>query len=241
MSGHSKWANIKHRKAAVDAKRADVFAKLAKTVTVAASQGGGDPETNYTLRTALERAKQFNLPKDRIDRAIKKGTGELKEGVKLESLILEAYGPGNAAILIIAITDNRNRTTSEIKNTLTKHGGKFAGEGNVRWMFEQMGVLRLESANVDNREDFELKAIEAGAEEIKHQNKQIVIYTSIENLQNAHKILEESGYNQVGSGLEWIAKNKIKVSDDIKTRLEKLYEALDEQEDVQEIYSNENQ
>jgi len=241
MSGHSKWSTIKHKKAATDKKRADVFSKIAKAITVAASLGGADPQVNYTLRTEIEKAKSLNMPKDKIEKAIKKGSGELQEGVRLETLLLETYGPGNSALLIEAITDNRNRTTSEIKNILSKHGGKFTGEGGVRWMFEQVGVLYLPNEQIKNRDDFELQVIEFGAQDIKLNDEQTVIYTKVENLQSTHKQLDNLGYKEIDSGLEWVAKDEIEISDENRVKLERLYEALDEQEDVQEIYSNTNQ
>ncbi|MEX2144963.1 MAG: YebC/PmpR family DNA-binding transcriptional regulator [Candidatus Spechtbacterales bacterium] len=187
MSGHSKWSTIKHKKAANDAKRSAVFNKIARAITIEARQGGGDINANYALRTLVEKAKGLNMPKDKIETATKKGTGELKDNARLEELLIEGFGPGGVALLIKAITDNRNRTVSEIKHLLDQTGAKFTGENSVRWMFKQ-----------------ELRENEEG-----------------------HK------------AMEWIPQNTIKSSDADAQKLEKLYEALDDQDDVQEVYSNE--
>lgn len=181
MSGHSHWATIKHKKGAADEKRGQVFSKLARMITVAAREGGGNPENNPKLRAAIEKAKSLNMPSENIERAIKRGTGEL-EGAKLEEVIFEAYGPGGIAIIIEGITDNKNRALNEIKQILNQNGGKLVGEGGARWLFER-------------------KAKEGG-------------------------------------GLEWVAKQEIEISNQDKEAAYKLFEALDENDAVQEIYSN---
>ena len=238
MSGHSKWANIKNKKTAMDQKRADVFGKLAKIITVAATHGGGDLGANYTLRTEVEKAKGLNMPKDKIEAAIKKGTGEDKSGTQLEELLMEAYGPGNSALLIQTITDNRNRTASEVKQILNKNNGKPVGEGGVRWMFQYVGVLKIPKDNVKNIEEFELRAIDAGAQDMKEEEGCVIIYTNINNLQAMQSILEKEGFQNVDSGLEWVAKDEIEISQGDQKKLEALFEALDENDDVQAIYSN---
>ena len=238
MSGHSKWSTIKHKKAATDKKRADIFSKMAKAITVAASLGGGDSQVNYTLRTEIEKARGLNMPKDRIEAAIGKGVGKDKGGMQLEELLIECYGPNNSAIIVKTITDNRNRTTSEIKQILTKNNGKFVGEGGVRWMFEELGVVRADEGQIDNKEEFEFLAIDAGAKDILKEENFYIIYTDIQNLQKVENTLEKYGIKNASTGLEWVAKDKINLSESEMEKLEKLFNALDENEDVQEIYSN---
>jgi YebC/PmpR family DNA-binding regulatory protein len=237
MSGHSKWSTIKHKKAAADQKRADVFSKLARAVTIAARQGGGDLETNYMLRTAVEKAKAANMPKGNIERAIKKGTGELV-GEQLEELLMEAYGPGGVALLIEAVSDNRNRTTSEIKHILIKTHGKPASEGSVRWMFDHKFAARVRRAAISDIEAFELSAIDAGADDIYWVDEGAVVYIHPDRRQELMAGLARSGYGDIESSLEWVAKEAVALSNDDGTRLEKLFEALNENDDVQEIYSN---
>lgn len=239
MSGHSKWSTIKHKKAARDTKRAGIFSKLARAITVAARGGGGEIETNYELRSIIEKAKSVNMPKENITRAIKKGTGKI-EGEQLEELLIEAYGPGDVAILIEAVTDNKNRTTSEIRTMLMRHGARPVNEGSVKWLFERKMSLTLPSGQINNPDAFELIAIDAGAEDIIWQKQEdvVVIYINSEKLKETLNILEKNGYAQISTNLDWVAKEEIKVSTDILKKLELLYEALDEQEEVQEIYSN---
>ncbi len=235
MSGHSHWATIKHKKGAADAKRGKAFSKMARVITVAAKEKGGDPETNPALRLAIDQAKKVNMPKDNIERAIKKGTGELV-GEKLEEVIFEAYGPDGIAIIIEGITDNKNRTYGEIKNILSKHNGKIANEGAVRWMFERKGVIVLDNEQkTTNKEEVELKVIEAGAEDIDWDENTLFVYTKVEDLENIKKELEED-FGIDSSRLEWVAKDLVK--SEKKDSIEKLFEALDENDDVQNIYSN---
>lgn len=238
MSGHSKWSTIKHKKAATDKKRSAVFAKLAKAITIAASQGGGDIETNYTLRSEVERAKSLNLPKDKIEQAIKRGTGELKEGAALEELLLEALGPGGTALLIEAITDNRNRTTAEIRHLLGQNHGKMAGEGSVKWQFERYGALSIPKKEIKDKDEFELTAIEGGAQELSEADDSYVVYTSIDNMQKLVQYLQGLGYNEIESSLEWVSKNTVEISEKENSQLEKMFEALDDNDDVQDIYTN---
>ena len=238
MSGHSKWANIKNKKAVTDQKRADVFGKLAKIITVAAAHGGGDLGANYALRTEVEKAKGLNMPKDKIEAAIKKGTGEDKSAIQLEELLMEAYGPGNSALLIQTITDNRNRTTSEIKQILNKNNGKPVGEGGVRWMFQYVGILKIPKDDIKNIEEFELQAIDAGAQDMKEEEERVVIYTGINNLQAMQSTLEKEGFKNIDSSLEWVAKDEIEISQGDQKKLRALFEAFDENADVQAIYSN---
>ena len=235
MSGHSHFSSIKHKKEITDQKRGKVFSKLARQISVVAKEKGGNPETNSMLRLAIEQAKKYNMPKDNIDRAIKKGTGELKEELKLEEVIYEAYGPGGTAIIIEGITDNKNRTLGEIKQILAQYGGKLTKEGAIKWMFERKGCITI---NEQQNEELELKAIEAGAQDIYWHDDFLDVYTKQEELDKVKKNLEEKGIKIESASLDWVAKDEIKKDEKIKNSCEKLFEALDENEAVQEIYSN---
>jgi YebC/PmpR family DNA-binding regulatory protein len=237
MSGHSKWSTIKHKKAATDAKRGKLFSKLAKTISVAAREKGSDPNMNPRLRIAIETAQKANMPKDNIERAVKKGTGEL-EGATLEEIIFEIYGPEGVAILVEGITDNKNRALSEVKKILSTYNAKLAGEGSVKWMFEQKGVVTVNSDSI-GKEELELKAIDAGAQDMTwNEENSLNIYAPTENLENIKQNLEKESVKIESSGLEWIPQNPIEITSQQQTKLEKLFEALDEYEDIQEIYSN---
>jgi len=230
---------IKHKKAATDAKRGKIFSKLGRTITIAAKEGGGNPNTNSKLKDAIEYARSFNLPKDNIDRAVKKGTGEIA-GATLMPYTLEAFGPGGMPLLIETITDNKNRTLTEIKIILNRHNGKFAGEGSVKWQFIQRGMLELKSKNEKlNRDEAELAMIEAGADDIEWGNDTATIYVPPENLTRVKTDLQNKGFEIESSGIEWTPKEKVVDKDEkTKTALNKLFEELDEQDDVQNIYSN---
>ncbi|XOB42067.1 MAG: YebC/PmpR family DNA-binding transcriptional regulator [Candidatus Nealsonbacteria bacterium] len=240
MSGHSHAKKILHKKQITDAQRGKVFSKLARMISVAAREGG-DPETNLQLRRALEEAKTFALPKENIERAIKRGTGEIGEK-KLEQFIFEAYGPGGIAIIIEGITDNKNRTLSEIKQILNQNNGKLADAGSVKWLFERKGCiivdLKLQIEDFKNKEDLEILAIEAGAEDIYWHNNLLDVYTKIEELEKVKKNLEEKGIKIESASLDWVAKEEIKSDEKTKEGCQKLFEALDESEAVQDIYSN---
>lgn len=235
MSGHSKWSTIKHKKSATDKKRGDVFSKMARVLTVAA-KSGGDIETNYTLRSAVEKAKNLNMPKDNIERAIKKGTGELA-GDQLEELLMEAYGPNGTALLIEVVTDNRNRSTSEIRHILSKNNGKLATGGSVQWLFERQGLLQINQDVIRDKDEFELQAIDAGALDIDFEEEKAFVYVDPQNLQVAQKTLNSMDYT-TESGLVWVAKESVEVDESVQKSLQKIFEALDEHEDVQEVYTN---
>lgn len=236
MSGHSHWAGIKHRKGLNDAKRAKVFTKLAKPITIAAREGGGNPDTNFKLRLAIDKAREFNMPKDNIDRAIARGSGELK-GNEMTEVLYEAMGPGNIMMLIRATTDNRNRTVSEIKNILTKTGGKMGEAGSAMWNFEQAGVIYIENSDID-KDELELMAIDAGAKDIKIEESAISVYTEAKNLQKVQDILIEKGIKISDSGLVYLPKSTVKIDENTRLDYEKLLEQLDEQDDVDEIFDN---
>ncbi|OGZ27338.1 MAG: transcriptional regulator [Candidatus Nealsonbacteria bacterium RIFOXYB1_FULL_40_15] len=231
MSGHSHWASIKHKKGAEDAKRSKVFSKVSKLISVAVREKGADPATNPSLRTAIEQAKQVNMPKENIERSIKKGTGELA-GESLDSFIFEAFGPDNVALIIEGITDNKNRTLGDIKQILSQHNGKLAGEGSIKWMFERKGVISIAEKRT---EELELKIIESGAEDIKWQDDMADVITKPEELEQVKSILEKEGLKIENSSLGWIPKEEVDAN---KEKLEKLFESLDDNDSVQNIYSN---
>src|SRR4030042_4272967 len=227
MSGHSHWASIKHKKGAEDQKRGKIFSKLTRQILIAVKERGSDPETNPTLKIAIEKAKEFNMPKENIERAIKKGSGELGEE-KLEEIIFEAYGPGGIAIIIEGITDNKNRALGDIKQILNQNGGKLVGEGAVRWMFERKGAivldLKMQDEDLKNKERLELLAIESGADDIYWHEDILDVYTKTEDLEKVKKGLEEKKIKIDSSSLDWVAKEMIALDQNQKTEAEKLFE-----------------
>lgn len=238
MSGHSHWAGIKHRKGINDAKRGKIFTKHGKLITIAAREGGGKAETNFQLRLAIERARLDNMPKDNIERAIKRGTGELKEGAQIEEVLYEAYGPGQVAMLIKAATDNKNRAVGELKAILTKAGGKLVPAGSVSYLFKQVGNINVTVPKGSDPYALEEKAIDAGAEDTLYSDNTLTVYTRTEDLQKVKDALEKSGLAIEDAGLIYTPTQKTTLSTDDKFDYEKLLETLDEQDDVQEIYDN---
>ncbi len=236
MSGHSHFSSIKHKKGITDAKRGKTFSKLAKVISIAAKDGS-DPEKNSKLRQALEEARGFNMPKENIERAIKRGSGEM-EGEKLEEIVYEAFGPSGIAVIIEGITDNKNRTLSEIKKTLQKYNGKLAESGSVKWLFERRGLITIRTNN--NKEDLELKAIELGAEDIDSSQEEDIlnIYTAPEKLEEIKEGFEEKNIKVESSLLIWAPKEDIELSEKDMKSCENFFEELNENESVQDIYSN---
>jgi len=235
MSGHSHFAGIKHRKGINDAKRAHIFTKLSKPITIAAQEGGGNPDTNFKLRMAIDKARQFNMPKDNIDRAIKRGTGEMK-GDQIVEIIYEAKGPGNVLMLIKCTTDNRNRTVSELKTVFNKIGGKMGEAGSSMWNFDQVGSIITE---IDNDiEEMELLAIDAGAKDTKIEEEKLVIFTDPKDLQKVRNNLNQKGIKIMEAGLVFIPKNTVEIDKETRLDYERLLEALDDQDDVDDIYDN---
>lgn len=241
MSGHSKWATIHRQKSAIDSKRGAVFTKLARNITIAAREKGGDPEMNTFLRTAIDKAKEFNMPKDNIERAIKRGTGEL-EGERIEEIVYEGFGPDGIALIIKCLTDNKNRTVANIRHILTKHNGRLGEANTVMWMFEEKGIIRfLKSEFAEkwiDRESFELEIIDAGAEDIKEEASEIIVYTSAQNLQKVKEVIERKQIKLESGEIEWIAKNDVEVGDETHKKVMNLLEALEDDEDAQEVYTN---
>jgi YebC/PmpR family DNA-binding regulatory protein len=238
MSGHSKWSTIRRKKGVADAKRGQQFTKIAKIITVAAKQGGGDSETNFKLRLAIDKAKSVNMPQENIERAIKRGTGELA-GAKIENLTYEAYGPGGIALMIEVVTDNKNRTLGELKQILSKFDGRLGGEGSVRWMFARIGAVRISLSKKKEKEIVELTAIDAGASDIKEENGSLVVYTEPEKISAVKKSIEPLKPKIESIEIELVTKNPVKIEDKFLLRkIDQLMEELDSQDDVNEIYSN---
>lgn len=236
MSGHSHWSTIKFKKGVEDAKRSKIFSKLAKEITVAAREHGADLDFNPRLRMVVDKAKLANMPSDNIDKAIKKGTGELKGG-NLEEFLLEAYGPEGVAILIEGITDNMNRTINELKQIISKNGGKVVESGAIRWMFEKKGLIYVKKGE-RNDEEMELDLISAGADDISILEDMFIVETKVEELDNVKKNIESMDYKIENASLSWIPNERINAD---KDKNYKLFEALDESEDVKEFYYNLNE
>ena len=241
MSGHSHAKTVRRKREADAAKRGQIFSKLARLILVATQEGGPNPETNSKLRLAIETARSYNFPQENIERAIKRATGELP-GKKLEEVIFEAYGPGGIAIIIEGITDNKNRALGEVKQILNQYNGKLVGEGAVKWMYERKGCLSIDFnsqvEDLKNREKLAILAIEAGAEDIYWHNDTLDIFTKIEDLEKVKKILQEKGVKIESVILDWKPKEMIDLKEKEKEACLKLFEALDELDSVQEIYSN---
>ncbi|MCX8028601.1 MAG: YebC/PmpR family DNA-binding transcriptional regulator [Brevinematales bacterium] len=236
MSGHSKWANIKHRKGAQDAKRGQLFSKLAREITVAAKMGGGNPENNVRLRVAIERAREANMPADNIERAIKRGTGEL-EGVSYEEVVYEGYGPGGVAILVNVLTDNKNRTAAEMRKIFSKFGGSLGSTGSVAWIFEKKGYISVDANKYSEDQILEI-AIENGAEDVKKEGDVVSIYTPVEEFSNVLNALRNKNIEIKVSEISMIPKSTATVDDDTAIKVLRLLEELENSDDVQSVSSN---
>jgi YebC/PmpR family DNA-binding regulatory protein len=236
MSGHSKWATIKHKKGALDAKRGKLFTKLIREMTIAARIGGGDTGSNPRLRTAVDKAKGANMPADNITRAIKKGTGEL-EGTTYEDLLLEGYGPGGVAILVEGSTDNRNRTVSEIRHLFTKNGGNLGGAGSVAYMFKPKGVIAIAADKTTEEKLMEI-ALDAGAEDIESESQGFVVYTTQHDFEAVRDAIKKAGIEPDEAEVKKLADNNIALEGAKAQQLLKLVEALDDHDDVQNVWDN---
>ena len=239
MSGHSKWSTIKHRKAAQDAKRGKIFTKLIKELTVAARMGGSDLDSNPRLRTAVAAAKAQSMPKDNIERAIKKGTGEL-EGVNYEEITYEGYGPEGVALMVDALTDNTNRTVSEVRSVFNKRGGNMGAPGAVAWMFEQKGLIRVESADGLSFDVIFERAVEAGAEDVEDTGEgDYLVTTARTDLYDVSSQLEASGLTLSEAKLGQVPTNVVELSDvSVATKVMQLIEGLEDCDDVQTVWAN---
>lgn len=236
MSGHSKWSTIKRKKARADAERGKIFTRLIKDITIAARNGGGDESANPRLRSAVAAAKTANMPAANIERAIKKGTGELP-GVVYEEGVLEGYGPAGVALYIEILTDNRNRTVADIRHHLTRHGGSLAESGAVAWMFEKKGLITIPKAGLDE-EELLMVVMDAGAEDLKSEEDFFEITSSTEDLENVKAALESNQIKYDSANLTMYPKNTIKVEGKDAETLLKILDALEEHDDVQNVYSN---
>jgi len=238
MSGHSKWAKLKHFKGALDAQKSALFTKIAHMITVAVREGGADPETNFKLRLAIEKARSANMPKDNISRAIDRGLGRTKEA-ELQEVIYEVFLPEGAALIIEALTDNKARTAGAIRRILNKYGGTLGEKNSVLWMFEKKGVIRIVLDDPkEKKEEIELLAIDAGAEDIKEEGNEMVIYTKPQDLQKVKNTLEEKNLKIDFAEIEWFAKDKIKVSEEVQKKMQAIFSELDEDADINDYYSN---
>ncbi len=236
MSGHSKWSTIKHKKAKLDAQRGKIFTKIIKEITVAARLGGGDLNTNPRLRTAVENAKNANMPSSNVDKAIKKGTGELP-GVTYEEATYEGYGPGGVAVFVEVLTDNKNRITAEVRHLFGKYGGNLGESGSVSWIFNRCGQIRIESEEL-NEDEFMEAAIEAGAEDVQFEDGSAIIYTAMEDFDQVRKSLEEQNFTIARAELTRVPETTVAIEGKTAESMLKLMEALEDNDDVQNVYAN---
>lgn len=236
MAGHSKWANIKRKKEKEDARRGKAFTKVTRELMVAAREGGGDPDANFRLRLAIDRARSVNMPNDNIERAIKRGLGEV-EGANYEETVYEGYGPGGVAIMLEILTDNRNRTAGEIRFLFSKHGGNLGETGCVGWMFDKMGCITVEVGS-DSEDELMLAALEAGAEDVVVADGTGEVFTKPEDFQDVRSALIEQGYNLQRAEITNVPQNTVAVAGEEAAQLMRLIEALEDNDDVQEVYAN---
>ena len=234
MSRHSHWAKIKRGKGSADAQRASTFTKLARLITVAAREGGGDADFNFTLRVVVDRAKASAMPKDAIERAIERGVGGAG-GVILETVLYEGFAPGGAAVLVECVTDNRNRALGEVKSVFTKQGGTLGGEGSVRWQFERRGAATVEGII---SEAAELALIDSGAEDVQREDGRAIVLGKPEDLQQLRTGVAAAGLTVADAGFAWIPKQRVEVAEADRARFEAFLGALDDLDDVQEVYTN---
>ena len=235
MSGHNKWSSIKHKKCAADAKRGQLFTRIVKEIILAAKNGGGDAEMNPRLRTAVLTAKAANMPRENIERAIKRGTGEI-EGAAYEEIVYEGYGHNGVGIVVEVMTDNKNRTVADVRHIFSKYGGNLAESGSVAWNFEQKGFFNVPSAGLDE-DEFMMQALEAGAEDIELSDEYFDIYTAVEDFHTVLAEFEKMGLPVENAELTRVPKNTIN-ADDVAPKLFKLIEMLEDLDDVQKVYAN---
>lgn len=236
MAGHSKWKNIQRRKNAQDAKRGKIFMKLAREIYVAAKNGGGDPELNSALRLTIDKAKTNNMPNDNIERAIQKAVGD-QGGTSYEEITYEGYGPGGVAVMVELLTDNKNRSASEVRHAFTKNGGNLGENGCVAFMFQRKGLLIIDSSNLDE-EEVMLQAIEAGAEEMETEDGEFIIYTEPEEFEQVKTALDEQGYTFLTSEITMIPETTTTPNEEDTAKMLKLIDMLEDYDDVQEVYHN---
>ena len=236
MSGHSKWSSIKHQKGVADARRGKLFTKLTREIILAVRQGGSNPETNYHLRLAIQKAKDSNMPSDNIERSIKRGEGTL-EGVSLVELVLEGYGPGGVAILVEALSDNRNRTVQEVRNLFSRSGGSLGESGSVTWLFDSKGLIIVETDNT-NADELALQAIDAGAEDVDTREGYIEIYTKPESMETVRTTLEQNGVAIYSAEMAKVPKTTVSLEERMEIQILKLLDKLEELDDTRSVSSN---
>ena len=238
MSGHSKWSTIKHKKGAADARRGKLFSKLSRAIMVAAKEGGADPDSNLALQNAIEKARSYSMPKDNIERAIAKGTGEGADGASFETVVYEGYGPEGVAVIVEALTDNRNRTASEVRHLFSKHGGNLGATGAVVWQFERRGVVLVPADGVDE-DELVLVAADAGADDVERDGSSYVVSATPEVLAQVRAALESAGYELESAGLSMVPKTTVAIADESTAKqVVRLVEGLEENDDVQDVYAN---
>lgn len=236
MSGHSKWSQIKRQKGVADARRGAVFTKLGREIVVAAKQGGPDPAANFRLRLAVQRAREANMPADTIERAIKRAAGS-GEGAELEEITYEGYGPGGTAIMVEALTDNRNRTAASIRSIFDRGGGNLGESGSVAWQFAARGVIRIEVKN-KNPDDIELAAIDAGAADVQSEDGEVVIYTDRGDLEAVRRAVTDAGFEPTSADLQLVPENTVELDEGKSIQALKLLDKLEADDDVQNVYTN---
>ncbi len=236
MSGHSKWASIKHKKAATDARRGQLFTKLARAISVAAREGGGDPDSNFTLSAAIQKARDYSMPKDSIQRAIDRGTGAGADGETIERVLYEGYGPSGVAVLVEALTDNRNRTSADLRHTFDKNSGSLGEPGSVAWVFEKRGVVMVDADRYT--EDDLIPAIDAGAEDVAREGDSLKVVSAAEDLAAVRRALEAAGVDIESAQLTMEPKNVVEVGEADARAVMRLMEALDDHDDVEAVHAN---
>jgi YebC/PmpR family DNA-binding regulatory protein len=236
MSGHSKWSTIKHKKAAEDAKRGKLFTRLAREIVIAAREGGGDPDTNFNLRLAVDKAKAANMPKDNIERAIKRGTGELK-GEELAEVVYEGYAPNGVALLVQVLTDNKNRTVADVRRVLTRQGGTMAEAGAVAWQFERKGYIAIAPNGLDQDALFEI-AVEAGADDVVFSDDMVEVFAQVSDFQTVRQALADAGIKFETAELSMIPKTPMQLEEKATLQVMGVIEDLEDLDDVQQVYSN---
>lgn len=237
MSGHSKWSTIRHKKGAADAKRGKIFTKIIKEITLAARLGGGDPEGNPRLRQAIIAAKAENMPKDNIEKAIKKGTGELEGGSAYEEVIYEGYGPGGVAVLVEVMTDNKNRTVSEIRHIFSKHGGNLGENGCVSWMFEKKGTIIFSKDEVSEDDLMEI-VLEAGGDDVKDEESEYEVITNPGSFESVKTAIDDAGMKYLLAEISMVPQTTVKLDEQKAGQMLKLMEKMEDNDDVQNVYAN---
>ncbi len=238
MSGHSKWSSIKHKKGAADAKRGKLFSKLARAIIVAAREGGGDPAANLALQNAIEKARSYSMPKDNIERAIARGAGSDGDGEAYEPIMYEGYGPSGVALIVEALTDNRNRTAAEVRHIFDKHDGNLGGSGSVAWLFERRGIVLVPAAGSDE-DELTLAAAEGGADDVDRDGSSFQISSAPEALSEVREAIENAGFEIESVEVALVPKTNVTVEDEAAARtILRLMDALEENDDVQDVYAN---